>query len=116
MPEGHAAIQRDLNRLEKWADRNLVKFNKGKFKVLHLRRNNPMHQYNLEKRRLSAILSMCINTCGAHWKDEKQWAQTEIQELPIKHKKNFFTVKVVRHWNRLPRGVVESPCFEIFKT
>lgn len=22
-PEGHAAIQRELNRLEKWADRNL---------------------------------------------------------------------------------------------
>ena len=61
-PEGHAAIQRDLNRLDKWADRNLVKFNKGKFKVLRLRRNNPMHQYNLEMRRLSGILSMCTNT------------------------------------------------------
>jgi len=43
MPEGHAAIQRDLNRLEKWADRNLMQLKKDKSKVLHLGRNNPMN-------------------------------------------------------------------------
>lgn len=44
---GHAASQRELDRLEKWADRNLRKFNKGKFKILDLERNSPMHQYML---------------------------------------------------------------------
>ena len=30
-------------------------------------------------------------------------------------RKNFFTVSVMEHWDRLPREVVESPSLEIFK-
>ena len=30
--------------------------------------------------------------------------------------KNFFTVRMMELWNRLPREVVESPSMEIFKT
>ncbi|KAK4830781.1 hypothetical protein QYF61_013614 [Mycteria americana] len=42
-----ATIQTDLSRLEKWAGRNLMKFNQRKCKGLHLGRNNPRHQYTL---------------------------------------------------------------------
>ena len=31
-------------------------------------------------------------------------------------RKMFFTVKVVRHWKRLPKDVVDTPSLETFKT
>ncbi|GAB0205826.1 mitochondrial enolase superfamily member 1 [Grus japonensis] len=44
-PEGCATIQGALNRSEKAANWNLVKFDKGACKVLHLGRNSPRHPY-----------------------------------------------------------------------
>ena len=29
---------------------------------------------------------------------------------------NFLTVRVMEHWNRLPREAVKSPSLEVFKT
>ncbi|KFQ15059.1 hypothetical protein N330_00590, partial [Leptosomus discolor] len=30
-------------------------------------------------------------------------------------RKKFFTMKVVKHWNRLPREVADAPSLETFK-
>jgi len=38
------------------------------------------------------------------------------RELQLNMRKNFFTLRVKEHWNRLPREVAESSSLEIFKT
>lgn len=57
MPAGCAAIQRDHNKLEKWADGKLMKFNKEKCKVLQLGRNNPIYLNRLGTIHLGSSLA-----------------------------------------------------------
>ncbi|KAK4820218.1 LOW QUALITY PROTEIN: hypothetical protein QYF61_021723, partial [Mycteria americana] len=79
-----AAIQRDLNRLEKWAIfRNLMKFCKGICKALHLGTNNPIHQYILGANWLESSFAMLVSKLDM---SQKIALQQRGQQLPgLKH-------------------------------
>lgn len=85
---GHSATQKDLSRLEEWADRNHTEFSEGKCGVLHLDRNNPTPQYMLRDEWLKSTfaekdLRVLVSLDDVLFKTQMQ--KCEIKQLECKN-------------------------------
>ncbi|KAJ7414532.1 rna-directed dna polymerase from mobile element jockey-like [Pitangus sulphuratus] len=52
--EWRVTLQEELDRLAEWANKNLIKFNKDKCKILHLGQHNPGLQHSLGSSQLGS--------------------------------------------------------------
>ena len=77
-----------------------------------------MGLFSLEKRRLKGAYRKVgerhFIRAGSN-RTRKNAFKLEEGRFRLDIRKKFFTVRVVRHWNRLPREVVDFPSLEAFK-
>ncbi|GAB0179793.1 hypothetical protein GRJ2_000444600 [Grus japonensis] len=117
--------RRDMELLER-VQRRATKLIRGLEHLSYEHRLRELGFFSLEKRRLLGDLTAAFQYLkGAYRKSGeglfRRGNMTRGNGFKLKEgqfrldgRKKFFTVRVVRHWNRLPREAVDAPSLEVF--